>query len=178
MKLGVKGKKALSIAKKGVVVAGALGTIFGAKKTHEGAVQKVEDTKAKVDAGKVIAAGVADVGKAVVDDVKKNPLKAKQSIEVGKTKAIGIGAAAKIDPVGAAATLQFQKNPTAKPKANAPVNPRYGTPDAGGTGKIASKGGFSATGGGGDIRVCDTKYKGQPNQKRKCKKRVKAGGMP
>ena len=101
MRLGVKGKKALSIAKKGVVVAGALGTIFGAKKTHEGAVQKVEDTKAavedRVDAGKVIAGGVADVGKDAVSRVKANPLRAKQELAVAKQKVEGIAKVAKID---------------------------------------------------------------------------------
>ena len=185
MRLGVKGKKALSIAKKGVVVAGALGTIFGAKKTHEGAVQKVEDTKVavedRVDAGKVIAGGVADVGKDAVSRVKANPLRAKQELAVAKQKVEGIAKVAKIDPVGAADTLEFNKNPTAPPKPKAPVDRRYGTPDAGGTGKVVDRGGFTSTGGGGgDIRVCDTKYSGfsNKNQKRLCKKRVKGGGMP
>jgi hypothetical protein len=45
MRLGVKGKKALSIAKKGVVVAGALGTIFGAKNTHGQYKSDVKDIR-------------------------------------------------------------------------------------------------------------------------------------
>ena len=174
MRLGTKGKKALGYAKKGLVVAGAVGSIvgLGVKATH-----KVEDTKEKVDAGKVIAAGIADVGKDAVSDVKSNPFKAKAAVDKAKVKAGGIAAAAKIDPVGTADTLKFSSNPTADRSV---ADKRYGKPDEGGAGKVVDRGGFSATGGGGDIRVCDRKYKGKTNanQRRKCKNRVKAGGMP
>jgi len=181
MRLGTKGKKALGYAKKGLVIAGAVGSIVGLghKATHK-VEEKVEDTKAKVDAGKVIAAGIADVGRDAVADVKANPFKAGAAVDKAKVKAGGIAAAAKIDPVGTADTIEFARNPTAPPPPKAPVDSRYGTPDEGGTGRAVDRGGFTATGGGGDIRVCDRKYKGMTNknQRRKCKKRVKAGGMP
>ncbi len=178
MRLGTKGKKALGYAKKGLVIAGAVGSIVGLghKATHK-VEEKVEDTKAKIDAGKVIAGGIADVGKDAVADVKANPFKAGAAVDKAKVKAGGIAAAAKIDPVGTADTIQFAKNPTADRTV---ADKRYGTPDEGGTGRAVDRGGFTSTGGGGDIRVCDRKYKGKmnTNQRRKCKKRVKAGGMP
>lgn len=177
MRLGTKGKKALGYAKKGVVVAGAVGSIVGIGKK---ATHKVEDTKEKVEAGKVIAGGLADVGKDAVADVKANPFKAGAAVDKAKVKAGGIAAAAKIDPVGAADTIEFARNPTAPPPPRAPVDRRYGTPDEGGTGAVVERGGFQSTGGGGDIRVCDRKYQGRMNtrNRKKCKKRVKAGGMP
>lgn len=181
MRLGTKGKKALGYAKKGVVVAGAVGSIvgIGKKATHK-VEEKVEDTKEKVEAGKVIAGGLADVGKDAVADVKANPFKAGAAVDKAKVKAGGIAAAAKIDPVGTADTIQFARNPTAPPPPRAPVDTRYGTPDEGGTGAVVERGGFQSTGGGGDIRVCDRKYEGRMNtrNRKKCKKRVRAGGMP
>lgn len=178
MRLGTKGKKALGYAKKGLVVAGAIGSIvgLGVKATHK-VEDKVEDTKAKIDAGKIIAGGVFDAGKEAFDDAKANPLKAKAAADKGKLKIKGIAGAAKIDPEGTAEQLQFAKNPTADRTV---ADKRYGTPDEGGTGRVVDRGGFSATGGGGDIRVCDKKYQGKrnANQRRKCKNRVRAGGMP
>jgi len=178
MRLGTKTKKALSIGKKGLIVAGAVGGLIGLghKATHK-VEEKVEDTKAKVDAGKIIAGAVVDAGKVAVTDAKSNPLKAKAAIDTAKVKVGGIAAAAKIDPIGTADTIEFSKNPTADRKV---ADKRYGTPDEGGTGRIVDRGGYSSTGGGGDIRVCDRKYQGvkNKNQRRKCKNRVKAGGMP
>jgi len=177
MKLGVKGKKALSIAKKGVVIAGALGAIagIGSKGSHkiEEKAQQVEDT---VEAGKVLGGAVVDIGKGAAKDVAANPLQAKKVVDKSKQMVVGIGAAAKKDPVGAAAQVKFAKAPKTTGAVNIKGATAYDRPDP--SGKVIDRGGFSSASGGGDIRVCDTKYKGQPNQKRKCKKRVRKGGMP
>jgi hypothetical protein len=182
MRLGTKGKKALSYAKKGLVVAGAVGSIVGIghKVTH-GGVEKVVETKNKVEAAPVIAGAVVDVGKDAASRVKANPLKAPQVIQDAKVKVGGIKAAAKIDPVGAADTIQFARNPTAPPPPKAPVDSRYGTADEGGTGRRRETQDTTRAGDiEGMINTCKFKYKKRkdPNDRRKCIKRVKAGGRP
>lgn len=182
MRLGTKGKKALGYAKKGVVVAGAVGSIvgIGKKATHK-VEEKVEDTKAKIDAGKVIAGGIADAGKSAVADVKANPLKAGAAVDKAKVKVGGIAAAAKIDPVGTADTIEFARNPTAPPPPRAPVDSRYGKPDEGGSGRRRDTQDTSRAGDiEGMIKTCKFKYKKRkdPRERRKCIKRVKEGGRP
>lgn len=189
MKLGVKSKKALSIAKKGVVIAGAVGAIAGLGHKAE---NKFDDVKAEVEseidkkkdeaqAAQAVAGAVANIGVAGVKEAAANPLKAKKALEKSKKMAVGVAAAGKVDLQGAAAQAKF----AAAPKTTGTVNIKGAVAYAQGskTAKIAdggSKGGFSSAGGGGDIRVCDKKYGGklQKNDKRKCRKRVKAGGMP
>ena len=178
MKLGVKGKKALGYAKKGLVVAGAVGTLvgIGTKGKHE-----VEDKVQKVQAAPVIAQGVVDAGKDAASRAKANPLKAKQAIADGKVKVGGILAAAKIDPVGAADTLEFAKNPTNPPKPRAERDSRYGGADAGGTGKRRETQDTSRAGDKeGMINVCKFKYKKKknPQKRKKCIKGVKEGKRP
>ena len=181
MRLGTKGKKALGYAKKGLVVAGAIGSIVGLG-VKGGVGEKVVDTKNKVEAAPVIAQGIVDAGKQGAAQAKANPLKAPQAFRDAKVKAGGIAAAAKIDPVGAADTLKFQQNPTAPPPPRAPVDKRYGTADAGGTGSRIET---QDTSRAGDIqsmiKTCEFKYKKKNNQgmeRRRCKQRVKAGGRP
>lgn len=182
MRLGTKGKKALGYAKKGLVVAGAVGSLIGVghKATH-GAVEKVVETKNKVEAAPVIAGAVVDVGKDAASRAKANPLKAKQAFQDAKVKVGGIKAAAKIDAVGAADTIEFAKNPTAPPEPKAKRDSRYGSADEGGTGRRRDTQDTTRAGDiEGMINTCKFKYKKKkdPNQRRKCIKRVKDGGRP
>ena len=74
MRLGVKGQKALSIAKKGVVIAGAVGAIAGlghkAENKYEGVKAEVESEidkkKDEAQAAGVVAGAVANIGVAAV----------------------------------------------------------------------------------------------------------------
>lgn len=186
MKLGKKGQKALSIGKKGLVVAGAVGGLLGLgiKATHK-VEDKVEDTKAKVEAkvevAQDIAEGIFDVGKDAASRAKANPLKAPQAFRDAKVKVGGIAGAAKIDPVGAADTLRFNKNPTNPPEPRAKRDSRYGTADEGGTGSRRDTQDTTRAGDiEGMINTCKFKYKKKkdPKQRRKCIKRVKDGGRP
>ena len=95
MKLGVKGQKALSIAKKGVVIAGAVGAIAGighkAENKYENVKAEVESEidkkKDEAQAAKVVAGAVANIGVAGVKDAAANPLKAKKALDKSKKMA-------------------------------------------------------------------------------------------
>jgi hypothetical protein len=178
MRLGTKGKTALSYGKKALVVAGALGAIAGiGTKTKHSAEEAKGRAEEKVDAGKVVAGGVADIAKAGVADVAANPLQAKRTIETTKKKAVGVGLAAKADLTGTAAQVTFAAQPKTTGEVKIAGATAYARPDPAGKIRAGMSGGG---GGGGDVRDCDTKYSGKrnANQRRKCKNRVRGGGMP
>ena len=178
MRLGTKGQTALSYGKKAVVVAGALGAIAGlGTKSAAGAVGAAQNVKQNVDAGKVVAGGVKDIAKAGAADVKSNPLQAKKTIDTTKKKVVGVGLAAKADLTGTAAQVQFAAQPKTTGAVSIAGATAYDRPNP--KGKMGS-GRAGGSGGGGDVRDCDKKYSGKrnANKKRKCKTRVRGGGMP
>ena len=165
------GHKVKNVARVGVKVAVGAGIIAGAALGVKGkGEKKFEEKKEEADqlvgAGKVVAGAVQGIAQAGLADVKANPLGAKKAVAKSKQMVVGVGAAAKVDPIGAAQQVQFA------------VAPKVADPNAP-TGKIRA-GAAGGTGGGGDIRDCDTKYSGvkNKNQRRKCRTRVKGGGMP
>tara|TARA_R110000803_G_scaffold17684_5_gene47594 strand:+ start:924 stop:1505 length:582 start_codon:yes stop_codon:yes gene_type:complete len=161
MRLGVKGQKALSIAKKGVVIAGAVGAIAGlghkAENKYEGVKAEVESEidkkKDEAQAAGVVAGAVANIGVAAVKDAAANPFKAKKGLEKSKKMAVGVAAAGKVDLQGAAAQAKF----AAAPKVADPNAP---------TGKIINRA-------GSDPQGADTRER-ELNKKQKAKAAAKA----
>ena len=192
MKLGVKGRKAISYAKKGFLVAGAVGSLvgMGKKATHkveEKVERKIEEVKEDADVAGVVAGAVIDAGVQAGKDALGNPLQAKKKIDLGKDKVVALGKVAEVvaDDRKArsqfADTIDFQKNPTNPPTPRAERDSRYGGADAGGTGKRRETQDTSRAGDiEGMINVCKFKYKKKknPKKRKKCIKGVKEGKRP
>ena len=192
MKLGKKSQKALSIGKKGLVIAGAVGGLLGlgVKATHkvEDKVEnKIKEVKEDAEVAGVVAGAVVDAGVQAGKDALANPLQAKKKIELGKDKVVGLKKAAELVADDRTArkqladTIDFQRNPTNPPEPRVKRDSRYGTPDAGGTGSRRDTQDTTRAGDiDGMINTCKFKYKKKtnPNDRRKCIKRVKDGGRP
>jgi len=159
------GHKVKNVARVGVKVAVGAGIIAGAALGVKGkGEKKFEETKAEaeelVGAGKVVAGAVQGIAQAGLADVKANPLGAKKAVAKSKQMVVGVGAAAKVDPIGAAQQVQFA------------VAPKVADPNAP-TGKIIRQAGNEA-------QEADTRKK-KLNKKQKAKaaakaKKDKAGG--
>ena len=155
IRLGHKVKNAARIGVKVAVGAGIVGgALLGIKGKGE---KKFEETKAEADqlvgAGKVVAGAVQGIAQAGVADVKANPLGAKKAVAKSKNMVVGVMAAAKVDPVGAAQQVQFA------------VAPKVADPNAP-TGKIINRA-------GSDPQGADTRER-ELNKKQKAAAAAKA----
>jgi len=130
IRLGHKVKNAARIGVKVAIGAGIVGgAVLGIKgKGERQFEEKKEEADQLVGAGKVVAGAVQDIAKAGVKDVKANPLGAKKAVAKSKQMVVGVGAAAKVDPIGAAQQVQFAVAPKVV-DPNAPteqIRPRAG----------------------------------------------------
>ena len=192
MRLGTKGKKALGYAKKGLVVAGAVGSLIGVGKkvTHnveEKVERKIEEVKEDADVAGVVAGAVVDAGVQAGKDALANPLQAKKKIQFGKDKVVALGKVGEVVAgdrtarQGFADAIDFQKNPLNPPEPRVKRDSRYGGADAGGTGRRRDTQDTTRAGDiDGMINVCKSKYKKKknPQKRKKCIKGVKEGKRP
>ena len=162
IRLGHKVKNAARIGVKVAIGAGIVGgAVLGIKgKGERKFEEKKEEADQLVGAGKVVAGAVQGIAQAGLADVKANPLGAKKAVAKRKQMVVGVGAAAKVDPIGAAQQVQFA------------VAPKVADPNAP-TGKIIRQAGNEA-------QEADTRKK-KLNKKQKAKaaakaKKDKAGG--
>ena len=113
VRIGEKVKSGLRLGTKVAVGAAMVGgALLGIKgKGEKKFEEKKEEADQLVGAGKVVAGAVQGIAQAGVRDVKANPLGAKKAVAKSKNMVVGVMAAAKVDPVGAAQQVQFAVAP-------------------------------------------------------------------